>query len=174
MSSILELSRRSLKGVKAEVLKRKKGHKPNWKSCFLCMWFEVEGEKNKKNENGEDNDVAASSSLGHFLAVERKAASENRRNQSLIVSSVYDDDDEDHEFVLAQTQRVMCDEPNSLFVNGCIAPPQGCITTSSSSLSSSTSKQGFERDRESGGLNLTHNTKRFGSSLSNMFSCMRL
>ncbi|KAG5223655.1 60S Ribosomal protein [Salix suchowensis] len=53
-------------------------------------------------------------SLGHFLAVERRASSEYRRNHSPIIYGPRD------ELELAQPVA----EPNSLFVNGHVAPPR--------------------------------------------------
>ena len=53
-------------------------------------------------------------SLGHFLAVERRASSEYRRNHDPIIHGPHD------ELELAQPVT----EPNSLFVNGHVAPPR--------------------------------------------------
>ncbi|XP_028757108.1 uncharacterized protein At3g17950-like [Neltuma alba] len=109
VSSILELSRRSLRGVKTQVLKRKTGEKSNWRSWLGCSCWRT---SHDAGNEGKEKNVA---SLGHFLAEERKAAIENRRNQSI---PIYGPDDE---FVLAQTQNT--GHSNSLFVNGNVAPP---------------------------------------------------
>ncbi|KAJ7947657.1 60S Ribosomal protein [Quillaja saponaria] len=104
VSSILELSRRSLRGRKTEILKNKKGNKSrNW-LFSLCS----------RDSTNVDN-VNKTPSLGHFLAVERRAASGNghRWNQ---IPTFYGPDD----FALAHNDV----EPNSLFVNGIVAPPE--------------------------------------------------
>lgn len=111
VSSILELSRRSIRGRKSEPSKEKKTNNNNnnksnksriW--CFsLCP------------SNTTDAEIPQNApSLGHFLAVERKAANECRRSQ--LSPTMYGPDE------LALAQPVT--EPNSLFVNGCIAPPR--------------------------------------------------
>ncbi|KAK8479034.1 hypothetical protein V6N13_144570 [Hibiscus sabdariffa] len=64
-------------------------------------------------ENVEANNVP---SLGHFLAVERSVTDEYRRNNQSPTTTVYGPD----EFASAQPNF----EPNSLFVNGSIAPPR--------------------------------------------------
>lgn len=95
VSSIVELSRRSLRESKTELLKSKKKLK-FWSWCF-CLGSE--GEKQKNN----------APSLAQFLAVERRVANENRRNQSF-----------HFELALAETNIA---ERNSLFINGTIVPP---------------------------------------------------
>ncbi|BAT91876.1 hypothetical protein LR48_Vigan05g188900 [Vigna angularis] len=100
VSSIVELSRRSLRESKTEFFKSKK--KLKFWSCFFCLGSrstDYEGEKEKNN----------APSLAQFLAVERRVANENRRNQSL-----------HFELALAETN---IGERNSLFINGTIAPP---------------------------------------------------
>ncbi|KAF7823616.1 60S Ribosomal protein [Senna tora] len=162
VSSILELSRRSLRGVKAEVLKSKKniGNKSNWTSCLslMCVCSRKTSLHDDDDDNGEKVEENGASSLGDFLAGERRAANESRRNQSIL--PMYGPEDE---FVLAQTQSVDDDEPNSLFVNGSIAPP----------LEGFMPRKSFERDGESRGLS-THrnnnNNNRFGS-LVKLFLC---
>ncbi|KAK9280348.1 hypothetical protein L1049_014036 [Liquidambar formosana] len=102
VSSILELSRRSIRGRKPEVLRGKKNYKSKTWLFSLCSRASTDAES-----------VNNPSSLGHFLAVERRAANECRRNQS---PTIYGPD----ELALAQP----ITETNSLFVNGCVAPPQ--------------------------------------------------
>ncbi|KAI4334518.1 hypothetical protein L6164_019201 [Bauhinia variegata] len=113
VSTILELSRRSIRGVKTQVLNNKKGNKCSskyrtWLFC-LCSSSTADADADQNDKNPP--------SLGHFLAVEREAANQNRRNQSL---PFYVPD----EFGLPQTIA----EPNSLFVNGtnaiALAPPR--------------------------------------------------
>ncbi|KAK4286523.1 hypothetical protein QN277_003069 [Acacia crassicarpa] len=108
VSSILELSRRSVRGIRTQVLKRKKGEKSNWRTWLGCSCW---------RRHGKEKNVA---SLAHFLAEERKAAVENRRDQSSV--PIYGPDDE---FVLAQTRNM--GHSNSLFVNG----RTGCIQRAS-------------------------------------------
>lgn len=141
VSSILELSRRSLRGSKTEVLKRKKkGNKSSWSSWLWCVCW----------RSGLDADTQQNgASLADFLAEERKAASQTRRNQSL---PLYGPDDE---FLLAQSQSML--HPNSLFVNGSIAPPPGCLTPS------------LETERESRGLSHSSNGV---ASLTQLFTCV--
>ncbi|GAV57917.1 hypothetical protein CFOL_v3_01453 [Cephalotus follicularis] len=108
VSSILELSkrslRRSLRGRKAEVLKEKKSNNKSRTWLFsLCS-----------RDSTDAENVNNPLSLGHFLAVERRASNGCRRNQS---PDFFGPDDE---LVLAHTNT----QPNSLFVNGRIAPPQ--------------------------------------------------
>ncbi|XP_027344241.1 uncharacterized protein At3g17950-like [Abrus precatorius] len=134
VSSIVELSRRSLRGTKTEVFKKKK--KINFSSLLLCM---CSRDRNPEAENQKNNPR----SLGQFLAVERRVASENRRNQNPLI---YGPDDE---LALAET---IISEQNSLFMNGTIAPPHSVGT-----------------ERES--MELENENKGFGS-LAQMFSCM--
>lgn len=113
INSILELSRRSLRGRKTDqTCKDKKSSKTNnnttkFRLCFfsLCSRDSTDGE----NVNSANNPP----SLGHFLAEERRAAiDEYRRNPQM-----YGPDDE-----LAMAEQAVT-EPNSLFVNGQVAPP---------------------------------------------------
>ncbi|PRQ34027.1 hypothetical protein RchiOBHm_Chr5g0064221 [Rosa chinensis] len=113
INSILELSRRSLRGRKTDqICKDKKSSNNNNNNtkfrlcCFsLCSRDSTDGE----NVNG----TKTPPSLGHFLAEERRAAiDEYRRNPQ-----IYGPDDE-----LAMAQQATT-EPNSLFVNGQVAPP---------------------------------------------------
>ena len=108
VSSIVELSRRSLRGAKTEVLNIKKENKFNFISRLFCL---SSRSKNPEAKNHKNN----APSLGQYLAVERKAANENRRIQNPLI---YGPDDE---IALAETNIA---EPNTLFVNGTIAPPQ--------------------------------------------------
>ncbi|GMN24224.1 hypothetical protein TIFTF001_000463 [Ficus carica] len=111
VSSILELSRRSIRGRKSEPSKEKKtNNNKNNKSRIWCFSL--------CSSNTTDAEIPGQNapSLGHFLAVERKAATECRRAGQFSPSTIYGPD----ELALAQP----ITEPNSLFVNGCIAPPR--------------------------------------------------
>ncbi|KAH1219117.1 hypothetical protein GmHk_13G039331 [Glycine max] len=132
VSSIVELSRRSLRGTKAELLKTH-GH---------AVWARVKLMKLKAKKNPP--------SIGQFLAVERRAANENRRNQSL---PIYDPHDE---LALAETNNIA--ERNSLFMNGTIAPPH-----------SISPRQSIGTEREN--RKVRQHNKGFGS-LAELFSCM--
>ncbi|TKY48427.1 hypothetical protein E2542_SST25846 [Spatholobus suberectus] len=140
VSSIVELSRRSLRGTKTELFKGKK--KFNFSSWLFCLGSRS---RNPEAENQKNNPP----SLGQYLAVERKAANENRRNQSLLI---YDPQDE---LALAETNIAA---QNSLFMNGTIAPPHSIGT-----------RQSIGTERES--MELRHDNKGFGS-LAVLFSCM--
>lgn len=102
VSSILEFSRRSLRGRKTEPSKEKKSTKSRIWLFSLCL-----------RDSTDTKSVRSPQSLGHFLEVERRAADEYRRNQS--PTNIGPDE-------LDLVQPVT--EPNSLFVNGHIAPPQ--------------------------------------------------
>lgn len=102
VSSILEFSRRSLRGRKTEPSKEKKSTKSRIWLFSLCL-----------RDSTDAKSVRSPQSLGHFLEVERRAADEYRRNQS--PTNIGPD-----ELDLAQPVT----QPNSLFVNGRIAPPQ--------------------------------------------------
>ncbi|QCE09235.1 hypothetical protein DEO72_LG10g454 [Vigna unguiculata] len=104
VSSIVEVSRRSLRETKTELLKSKKKLK-FWSWCLCLGWRST----NCEGENAP--------SLAQFLAVERRVANENRRNQSL-----------HFELALAETNIA---ERNSLFINGTIAPPHSISPTHS-------------------------------------------
>ncbi|KAG5104351.1 hypothetical protein JHK82_041321 [Glycine max] len=136
VSSIVELSRRSLRGTKTELLKSKK-KMFNFRSWLFCL-----GSRSKITE--AESQKYNPPSLGQFLAVERRAASENRRKQSL---SIYDPHDE-----LALAER------NSLFMNGTIAPPH-----------SISPRQSIGTEREN--MELRQHSKGFGL-LAELFSCM--
>ncbi|KAL4333331.1 hypothetical protein GQ457_07G034660 [Hibiscus cannabinus] len=109
VSSILELSKRSVKGRKTEASREKRcNHNRSKVWLFsLCSRDSTDG------ENVRANNVP---SLGHFLAVERRVANEYRRNNQSPTTTVYGPDD----FASARPNS----EPNSLFLNGDIAPPR--------------------------------------------------
>ncbi|WVZ00576.1 hypothetical protein V8G54_026645 [Vigna mungo] len=115
VSSIVELSRRSLRESKTELFRSKKKLKL-WSWCF-CLG--CEGEKQKKN----------APSLAQFLAVERRVANENRRNQSL-----------HFELALAETDIA---ERNSLFINGTIAPPHSISSDGKNTKIKHANNKGF-------------------------------
>ncbi|XP_058000565.1 uncharacterized protein At3g17950 isoform X2 [Hevea brasiliensis] len=101
VSNILEFSRKSSRVRKVKVLKDKKSDKKHKTWIFsLCS-----------RETTDAQSVNNPPPLAHFLAVERRAANEYRRNQR---PNTYD------ELSLAQPFT----EPNSLFVNGRVAPPR--------------------------------------------------
>ncbi|KAM7496556.1 hypothetical protein LguiA_020970 [Lonicera macranthoides] len=105
VSSIVELSRRSLRvRRRPQAIETKKTSKSKtW--CFsLCPKDSTDAETTNRN----------SASLGHFLAVERRVANEHRRSHSPLN---YGPDELD----LAQPDDR---EPNSLFVDGRVAPPR--------------------------------------------------
>ncbi|KAF2321916.1 hypothetical protein GH714_004517 [Hevea brasiliensis] len=103
VSNILELSRKSSRVRKVEVIKEKKSNKkPKTWLFSLCS-----------RDTTDAQSVNNPPSLAHFLAVERRAANEYGRNQS---PNIYGPD----ELSLAQSGT----EPNSLFVNGQVAPPR--------------------------------------------------
>ncbi|XP_061354186.1 uncharacterized protein At3g17950-like [Gastrolobium bilobum] len=131
VSSILELSRRSLRRAKTQVLKSKKSNPSSWLLC-LCL--------RSRDPHAENNP----SSLGQFLALERKTANKNRKNQT----PLHD------EFPLTQTIA----EPNSLFVSGSIAPHRSI---------SSRENIGTQRENRASG----HGNNWFGS-LAEIFSCL--
>ncbi|MQM19975.1 hypothetical protein Taro_052987 [Colocasia esculenta] len=110
ITSILELSGGSFSSRRQRqdsVRSRKGGQKPrSWFFFSLCARTTVDGET-----------VAADKapSLGHFLAVERRASGSHRRNQVPVT----------YELVgVPESQPAAESEPNSLFSNGCIAPPR--------------------------------------------------
>ncbi|KAE8733749.1 cyclin-dependent protein kinase inhibitor SMR3-like [Hibiscus syriacus] len=77
VSSILELSKRSVRGKKAEATKHNRINNNKRSKVWvfsLCLRDNVDVES--------DNTVDVPSSLGHFLAAERRAASGCRRNHS--------------------------------------------------------------------------------------------
>ena len=107
VSSIVHLSRRSARARRPETSGSKKICQSKiW--CFsLCPRDRTDADQSVTNNN---NNIAPS--LGHFLAVERRAADEHRRSHSSLICGP-------DELVLVQSNG----EPNSLFVDGCVAPP---------------------------------------------------
>ncbi|KAF5446954.1 hypothetical protein F2P56_032547 [Juglans regia] len=151
VSSILELSRRSIRRRKTEPLKEKKSSSklPRSLGFFsLCLRDRTDGMS-----------VKNPSSLRHFLAVERKtsAAADHdeyyQRNQNPINGI-------GPEELLGLAQPVT--EPNSLFVNGRVAPPP--------QTSSGASNSDVGRRREKGVLDHEHGDH--GVGVPSLFSCM--
>ena len=106
VSNIFELSRRSIRGRRTENTKDKKSNTRSRTWFFsLCS-----------RESTDADSIDSGPSLGHFLAEERRAADENRRNQSVIMYGA-------DELELAQA----APQPNSLFIKGCVAPPQSSL-----------------------------------------------
>lgn len=105
VSSIVELSRRSLRGTKTEL--SKSNNKCKFSSCLFCFRSRSRNSEAQSHKNNPP-------SLGQFLAVERRVANETRRNQNLLIYDPHD------ELALAETNIT---ERNSLFMNGTIAPP---------------------------------------------------
>ncbi|XP_057488360.1 uncharacterized protein At3g17950-like [Actinidia eriantha] len=107
VSSIVHLSRRSTRARRPETSGNKKIYKSKaW--CFsLCPRDSTDADQSVYNNN---NNIAPS--LGHFLEVERRDADERRRSHSPLLCGP-------DELGLVQSDA----EPNSLFVDGCIAPP---------------------------------------------------
>lgn len=138
VSSILELSRRSIRGRRAEPLKVKKPCKAKPWIFSLCSRDSIDVKSTTHN----------TPSLGQFLAVERRAANnDQRRNQS-------PNDYVPDEISLAQP----IPQPNSLFVDGRVAPPQ------SSSLSGFETESGQSEGNDQGNNN--------GHGVPVLFSCM--
>ncbi|KAF4368745.1 hypothetical protein CsatB_029809 [Cannabis sativa] len=110
VNSILELSRRSIRGRKSEPSKENKSSNTRTRRiwCFsICSSSDT-------SDIAENSNDAAPPSLGHFLAVERKTANECRSDQRQ--TSFYGPD----ELAMAQSTA----ETNTLFIDGCIAPPR--------------------------------------------------
>lgn len=107
VSNILELSRRSIRGRKTENTRDKRSN-PRSRPWFFSLCSRESIDADSVDDNGP--------SLGHFLAEERRAADEYRRSQNVIM---YGPDD----LALAEAAQ----EPNSLFINGCVAPPQSSL-----------------------------------------------
>ncbi|XP_043709504.1 uncharacterized protein At3g17950-like [Telopea speciosissima] len=103
VSSILELSGRSGGGRRTEALRSRKSYKSKTWFFSLCS----------RGEDSPDGLNNPPPSLGHFLEAERRAANDYRRNQS---PTIYEAD----EYGRARNGS----EPNPLFVDGRIAPPQ--------------------------------------------------
>ncbi|XP_021720872.1 uncharacterized protein At3g17950-like isoform X1 [Chenopodium quinoa] len=138
VSSILELSRRSIRGRRPEPLKVKKPCKTKPWIFSLCSRDSIDVKSS----------TTSTPSLGQFLAVERRAANnEHRRNQSHNIE-VPD------EISMAQP----IPQPNSLFVDGRVAPPQ------------SSPQSGSEcEDGNSGGID---HGNHHGHGVPVLFSCM--
>lgn len=107
VTSILELSRRSLRGRKAEDNCKEKKNTGKSRIWFFSLCSRNSTDAEIVNSNGP--------SLGQFLAVERKAANNCRRNQ--MSPNMYGPD----EFSVPQH---VAQPNNSLFVDGRVAPPQ--------------------------------------------------
>ncbi|KAJ8452565.1 hypothetical protein Cgig2_004901 [Carnegiea gigantea] len=105
VSSILELSRRSIRARRPEPLKVKKHCKSKPWIFSLCSRDSIDVKSTPAN----------TPSLGQFLAVERRTAISNESRRDPGTNTYVPD-----EVSLAQP----ISQPNSLFVNGCIAPPQ--------------------------------------------------
>jgi hypothetical protein len=108
VSTILEFSRRSIRGRKTEPLKEKKQSSSKSRIWFFSLCL-------RDNSTDDAKRVKNPSSLGQFLAVERRAADDYRRNYQNPAITGPDE-------VLGLAQPFA--EPNSLFVDGRIAPPQ--------------------------------------------------
>ncbi|GKV08129.1 hypothetical protein SLEP1_g19805 [Rubroshorea leprosula] len=151
VSSIVELSRRSIRGRKAESSKEKKNtntttttsNKSKFWLLSLCS---------RDSTDAEIADMNNPPSLGHFLAVERRAANECGRNHTS--SPIIFGPDE-----LALT--LPATEPNSLFINGCVAPPQSSSCHAPDSESRKKNTTGMENSKE---------PNSYGVSI--LFSCM--
>lgn len=129
VSSIVELSRRSLQGrrrVLSETITLGHNNKSNSRSKGWCFNFFVCPRDNVEVDIARNNTVP----LGRFLEVERRAAHEHRRGQHGPL--IYGPD----ELALAQRFEEIS---NSLFVDGRIAPP---TQSSPVSLESNGRKEG--------------------------------
>ncbi|KAF9599331.1 hypothetical protein IFM89_036629 [Coptis chinensis] len=96
VSSILELSRRSTRGRRADSMSLRSKKSSKSRGWFLSLCSKAE-------------DAISAPSLAHFLEVERRASNDYRSNQN---SMIYDADE------------YTASEPNLLFINGHVAPPQ--------------------------------------------------
>ncbi|RXI04400.1 hypothetical protein DVH24_038674 [Malus domestica] len=106
INSILELSRRSLRGRKSEH-QAGKDRKTNNTTTTTTKFRITDGENVRHHQP----------SLGHFLAAERQAANESYRTNP----PIYGPDDE---LALAEHHQPARESNNSLFVDGQVAPPQ--------------------------------------------------
>ncbi|XP_017625700.1 uncharacterized protein At3g17950-like isoform X1 [Gossypium arboreum] len=132
VSSIWELSKRSIRGRKAEATREKRNNRSKVWLFSLCSRDNTDAE----NVNNANN----APSLGHFLAVERRAASGYRRNHSPTVNGP-------DELALQAQPNI---ESNSLFINGCIAPPR---TSSCHVADAETQKKGqLDNDGKTNGV----------------------
>lgn len=116
VSSILELSKRSVRGRKAETTREKGSSSSSNNNNRSKVWlFSLCSRDNTDAENVNANNAP---SLGHFLEVERRTANQYRRNHtSSPTATVYGPDE-------LALQAQPNSESNSLFVNGCVAPPR--------------------------------------------------
>ncbi|XP_060215994.1 uncharacterized protein At3g17950-like [Lycium barbarum] len=117
VNSIINLSRRSTRGIRPNGVMTEV-QKNNYRSkttawCFsLCPRNSTDAKNVMMIRNSDSN----APSLGHFLAVERRAANEHNRRSHHHSPLIYGPD----EFAMALPNR----DQNSLFANGQIAPPQ--------------------------------------------------
>uniref|UniRef100_A0A1D1YDP7 Uncharacterized protein At3g17950 n=1 Tax=Anthurium amnicola TaxID=1678845 RepID=A0A1D1YDP7_9ARAE len=148
ITSILQLSSGSFSGRRRQdsLRRRKSIQRPRTSWFFsLCTRATVDG------------DTAATGkapSLGHFLEVERRASGGHRRNR---VPITYELDG-----VLLESQPVP--EPNSLFSNGCIAPPPAPTQDGGGESSGWAGSSDKRHQRDSGHAN--------GHGIPVRFSCM--
>ncbi|XP_019448634.1 PREDICTED: uncharacterized protein LOC109351593 [Lupinus angustifolius] len=142
LGSLIGVSRISIGRTKTKVLKSKKGKKSNSTSWLFCLCS-----RGSSNNLDIDQNINLLS-LAQYLAMERKAANENRKNQ---IPSICCSEDE---FVLAHT----ITESNTLFVNGTITPPRTI-----------TSMHSIGTEREKRALGYGNNLIK---SLVGMFLCM--
>ncbi|KAL4292512.1 hypothetical protein AHAS_Ahas18G0035500 [Arachis hypogaea] len=114
VSTISELSRRAPNNNKTEQglnkIKKQNNNRFSFMISRLLCPSSSSRTRNTKNNNNNSNSNNDGPSLGEYLAVERTS------NKPIIY---YGPDDE---IALAETIHIA--EPNSLFVNGTIAPPQ--------------------------------------------------
>ncbi|CAN6559607.1 unnamed protein product [Malus baccata var. baccata] len=116
INSILELSRRSLRGRKSEHQAgkdRKTNNTTTTTTKFRMCFFSLCSKDSTDGENVRHHQP----SLGHFLAAERQAANESYRTNP----PIYGPDDE---LALAEHHQPARESNNSLFVDGQVAPPQ--------------------------------------------------
>ncbi|KAK4358868.1 hypothetical protein RND71_021097 [Anisodus tanguticus] len=155
VNSIVNLSRRSTRGIRpngvmTEVQRNNYRSKTAW--CFsLCPRNSTDAESTVMMIRNCDSSNAPS--LGHFLAVERRAANEHNRSSTHHSPLIYGPD----EFALALPNR----NQNSLFANGQIAPPQ---------LSPWSSGSDDVENRERANRELEHDAHGQGAPL--LFPCM--
>ncbi|OVA06255.1 hypothetical protein BVC80_8869g22 [Macleaya cordata] len=134
VSSILDLSGRSLGGRRSVESFRgnnKKTTNNNLKSS-KTWFFSLCSKPNVHDHTEITVKNPPLSTLAHFLEVERRAANDYRTNQSPIIY-------EQEQFYEGRP----VSEPNSLFIDGCIAPPQQSPCFSSSSNVNGGDKYGF-------------------------------
>lgn len=134
VTNLLKLSRRSLRRTKTRDTREDMNNiKSNNNSNKPRTWFCLSLCFSNTSNDGDENNVKNVASLGHFLEVERKAASNqsNTRNQNL---NVYGPDE------FNQT----VSESNSLFIDGRIAPPLPSSPPRSSTDVDMRENRGFE------------------------------